>query len=971
MPHVDDGDILSSPGRFVEEIGPPWENDPDYDPCEEDPPDYPPDFWAPEDPPEEDPPYDPWADYDPDFDPHEPDPEYDPWAEYDPESESGAGRRTRAGLHLVSCDSEWDHLAGWLSTTFSYGPHCVIYFRRKLPRPLKDRLREAGEREGVRVEFVRRSDATSLLRLFRKGCGLKGPVGLLNYYSPKDVEFALGWDALAPAIRRRQVRQRRSVTGRVGSVRLIDLFGWSNESLKKTAQALGVTMGEKELMDEYKSHMLDGLTEHPEDYLRYAVADAKILPQIRERFVALLDAIRTDCLGLGPNHRPEFLPTTLGSLVARLLEEWVSSRAGDRLRDFELACRKLGYLDPDDDDLEANREAWSRVFSRPGVPPCSEDARAVRSARYWVTALNAGGVRWWAAQPPATRSECHLALVAGGRCNNESPYSCAVGPGADVDIAGCYGEALAGLTFPVGVPSVCSYSSVDAEPTLGDWLAKHDSDLVDGLWFAVVHGQVPFGQDLIYSKLVHPGGIARASGLDGEDARIPDRMALLRKEIVNGVITADVLKTLRAVCSNKEWAGLSSLKVRTAAAYRKSNRCEDVAEWVDAVLSDPVSAAPETRFDRNTDRRSRKWVGVPLSGFVGKLSERRKEAKRCAADAHLSAEERARWAGLEKVLKLIINTVYGVLASRFFGVGNTALANNITAKARVGVWMVAKALGLRQSITDGGMYTPSAVPHWRGKNPGLATLAKMWEWADYDKGRTLKPLPGCGGVLPGRKTLDELAEEHVRSFWGPYGLTMPFRLEHKATFHRAAYWSKGDTMMLLTADNGWGLPDGHRLPKLRGKERVKRDGVKEHPTFALMNAILDDSDEFPAGRRYTKGGILKIGRYLLAQETNGYQDLKHLRPGDTLPDKEFVARYNNAHFPVDDEAEFLRRANRRPVDHGRPVEWFERYAPMGIAAVLRHMAGGRLGKVDWDEDRARNVPPRSPDFRQKGGDGGV
>src|SRR5205823_6636686 len=157
-------------------------------------------------------------------------------------------------------------------------------------------------------------------------------------------------------------------------------------------------------------------------------------------------------------------------------------------------------------------------------------------------------------------------------------------------------------------------------------------------------------------------------------------------------------------------------------------------------------------------------------------------------------EARARAAGLDGLLKLLVNTLYGVLASRFFPVGNSVLANTITARARVGVWMVAKALGLRQTITDGGIYTPGAVCAFRGKRPGLDTLSRAWDWHAPRRGRCHAPLGGLdwAGPWPALAEVDELAAGHVACFWAPYGLSLPFRLEHKTTFRSGAYWSKGD-----------------------------------------------------------------------------------------------------------------------------------------------------------------------------------
>jgi hypothetical protein len=841
---------------------------------------------------------------------------------------------------FIATDSEWDARRagrgedGWLSTVFVYFSLVVVYFRDDLPGEVRTRLEAEAGRLGCEVRFVSRADDTNLLETARLELNVNlGQAEMLTYFSPKDVEYAVGWKLFKKAIEGGKVRQRRRLSGSVAGARLHDLFGWSNCSLSAFARTLGANMTNKTSLDDLKGNMARALYERPEEYLRYAVEDAVVLLELRERFVNLVNEVRRDCLGQDFPLPTENVPRTLGALVASLLEEWVESRAGDRVEDFRLACRKLGYLDPDAEGHVEQREAWQECFS--SQCPDLIATFKVLNARYAVTALNAAGVRWWATRPPATDSACHLALVQGGRCNNELPFSCATGPGADIDVVGCYGEALGEMTFPVGVPSVWSFTSVDSQPTLGHWLALHEHDLVDGLWVAAVHGRLPFSQDLLYSKLCKPGNIARAVETEGrEDRNIPADFAMLRREVVNAIITADVLKTLRAVCTNSEWAALKELKVTAAAAYRARDRVEDVPTWIDTVLGNRKLAQPVTIPDSPKDRRPRTWVGLNLGGFVGKLVRRPKEAKRLAQDESLPPQERERYSGLGGVLKLLVNTTYGVLASRFFNVGNTVVANNITARARVGVWMVAKALGLRQTITDGGIYTPGAVPTFSGKRPGLDVLSRAWEWRDAKRTRTYKPLPGCEGDLPDLPTLDRLAEEQVREFWTPYGLTLPFRLEHKCKFLRAAYWSKADNALLLE--------DGKREYKLRGKERNRRDDRKLHPTYDFLDAILDGKDDFPADLTYTKGGILKVGRYLQALNSNGYENLKGLRPGDSLPDEVHTARYSDNHMPVDDEAGYRRRKNRKKAHRGKPVPWFERYGPQGIAEFLRKVGNGGL-----------------------------
>jgi hypothetical protein len=70
--------------------------------------------------------------------------------------------------------------------------------------------------------------------------------------------------------------------------------------------------------------------------------------------------------------------------------------------------------------------------------------------------------------------------------------------------------------------------------------------------------------------------------------------------------------------------------------------------------------------------------------------------------------------------------------------------------------------------------------------------------------------------------------------------------------------------------------------------------------------------------------------------------LQGLRPGDNLPETTYLARYNNAHMPVQTEGDYQKRRNRKKVHRGKPVPWFEKYGPGGIRAVHRGMERGDL-----------------------------
>ena len=685
--------------------------------------------------------------------------------------------------NAVATDSEWDyHLKDtrygpWLSTTFvSPGGAVEVYVRDDLPSDICQRLRDEARRRGVTLyPFPRFDDAPllwgslpDLVEGYNRGLGGENPrpdddpplpkVSLLFYFSPKDVEYALGWDAWRKAIETRRVRQYNHLSGTVDQwVRLRDLSGWpGKERLATFASAVGVPMEAKGSMDPYKSNMVRGLLESPEEFLRYAVEDAKALLQVYQRFVSLFRQIEEQ-LGFPADQcwTGENIPLSCGRLVAETFQRWATLQAGGLADAVRFCCNKLGYLDRDQRAYEKHREDRAALVAAVRSPEqftdittdpvLSETLKRHDRARYAFTARNGCGVRWWASQR-AIETAPFNALVHGGRCNNERPDQYGTGPGADIDIVGCYGDALRSLTYPIGLPTVWSWQPNEKPRALGRWLDRHGEELVDGLWTCTVSGALPFEQDLLVSCLVKVESIRRAADPDGGD--IPHDMVLLRREVKNSIITSDLLKALRQVATNKEWAALMKLEVVTATAYLRQHRRDAAESWCREVMA-ALDDASVVRLEAGTpgDKRSRAWYAVPLEGFIGTLV---KERKRCKHIARESADEQERREaeGKRRVLKLMVNTLYGSLVCRHFAIGNTVVANNITARARLGVWMLAKALGLRQTITDGGIYQPAAVPHLKpdAKCPGLDTLSRPEAWARPKLGRTVGPLGGACGT---------------------------------------------------------------------------------------------------------------------------------------------------------------------------------------------------------------------------------
>ena len=190
--------------------------------------------------------------------------------------------------------------------------------------------------------------------------------------------------------------------------------------------------------------------------------------------------------------------------------------------------------------------------------------------------------------------------------------------------------------------------------------------------------------------------------------------------------------------------------------------------------------------------------------------------------------------------------------------------------------MMSKALGTRQSITDGGIYDPRNVCYFGGKKkPGLDTLSRPWEWCDPNRMRWHRPLKGWDwSTSPtytkdrdDRKEMDGLVQRHIRKFWEHYGLEFPFDVEHKCFFERAAYWGKGDYAIQLP--DGYPFEEGQTNPvyRLRGRKGPPETGGGCHPSFLLLDSILAGSDEFPIGDGVPHKSILTITRVQAASRS--------------------------------------------------------------------------------------------------------
>ncbi len=357
----------------------------------------------------------------------------------------------------LATDSEWDNtqVDRWVSTQFSFPDgQELIFIRSDVPEEVKRRLVDTEMNAGVQLVFRFCDDGSILLQDALRLAGFDDvrEVRLLTFYSPKDLEFAVGWNALTIAIDKNKVRQRHNLSGTIElanlKVYIKDISGWAGKtSLNTFASALGITMQSKSVMDEYKSHMMDGLLAHTEDFLRYSLDDARVLLDCQTLFLRLFNEVQRDCLGLDEDWEADSIPMTLGSLVASTFQGWLYRRGHKDVVNY--AIRRLGILDQDDRRFKRNQWAFWQTLRKYRSPESviqaidrdEGDLKVFLHAKFDSTGMDACSVKTWADRPTTTTLPFN-ALVHGGRSNNELPFDCELDDGADIDISGWFSTVV-------------------------------------------------------------------------------------------------------------------------------------------------------------------------------------------------------------------------------------------------------------------------------------------------------------------------------------------------------------------------------------------------------------------------------------------------------------------------------------------------------------------------------------------------
>lgn len=723
---------------------------------------------------------------------------------------------------------------------------------------------------------------------------LPDKLDVIMYYSPRDVEGMIGakvWRYLLSGKDddglevKSPISQMRNLCGEfeLAGTKFVlkDWFGSFGTSLDKAFEMVGVTPIGKGKAEEYakrnpgwsKADMGTWFREEPQEAAYYVLGDTYDLIEMVNKRIDQVNQIIAEALNEpGVEVKPftySKFPRTSGKLVAETFERWVIAKYPELYRATLLLTDTANDKQWKElEEILADRSKLSTAGNR------------IKRLESTVPGMAAGRIDSYILLSKRGSTGVYNSVVNGGRCVNEepkeNPYQQRLRNVINTDNASCYGTGLLSFDQPFGLPTIYERCKDDKEITLGGFLRKHKSELVPGLYQIIVTGKLEFEQDLVQSKYgltttkierkiifnFDDIDFSNPKDLSMELAHIDGDFRLTNRELECAIITSRDLEIIEKVSSNTELKGWMGLKVLTASYYPRSLEVSH-SRFIEIIEN------PKTRGGKKAsgDTRTRNWCRIPWREFVGKFIQIRKQYK---------TQSQAKgdvYDLLQTAVKLFVNTTYGDIAAPFFILGNTIVANNITAKARCGAWQMSKGLLGVQSITDGVLFSWERIARLKTelssfRKPSFHTLANRERFMECRNVETTS-LPGGdwyerlretdkGVLAASQKELDKAILDHLETFWKVYDLDYQYGIESKygETAREAVYFGTSDYLLFDCVYTDTKTADGvNYLMKVRG---AKHD---DHPKKLWMWHLLDP-DKYPLPYPdYTETSLLKVGEF--------------------------------------------------------------------------------------------------------------
>ena len=293
---------------------------------------------------------------------------------------------------------------------------------------------------------------------------------------------------------------------------------------------------------------------------------------------------------------------------------------------------------------------------------------------------------------------------------------------ADLDLKSCYATALTAMSLYLGQPVHLTFKY--DKPTV-----KQVVDLIEKkqipkeAWGLRVSGKLDKATNTLilsdstfdnskciltdYKRYAMPCDIdLEAESLNLIDAEKPSEPAaiskVLTKEINHGYLTLATLTALSDL-PVEQFEEFLQLKVDAVMYYEPSTYCHSVDELLEKrnlLFENTIEEFLTENLQKSTITKvtkSNACLVFPIAEYykvVALLRAKMKKAKK----------------PVQEILKLVLNSTYGILASLVMKVNNPIAANWITSCARAAAWRMCNALNGFNPITDGSAFNVKNVP---------------------------------------------------------------------------------------------------------------------------------------------------------------------------------------------------------------------------------------------------------------------
>ncbi|WP_026730757.1 hypothetical protein [Fischerella sp. PCC 9605] len=600
------------------------------------------------------------------------------------------------------------------------------------------------------------------------------------------------------------------------SIELIDICAMQGgKGLKTYLQNVGLPTDDKTVWNwEKNNNPLDFLIQKPKAFIPYIRGDVRYLKTVHDKTIEFYNDIAST-VGVQPSND---WGLSTGKITARIASEWLAARPNVIL--------------PTQDNSE-------------NIKPL-----------YWYNRLASPEAMKQLSHLVGNQALLYLGMTDGGRCVKErSTIDALDGVLVDIDINGCYGNGLKNQIFPIGNPSIIKFPI-----NFSDWEKTYSKYLIPGLWVARISWKdAPFKQDLLLSKEEkaftswdwYQSHFAENNS--DADKQYDASMYMSTNQVHMAAFNHDLYQIILNYTANSELAWIrENARIECFAYYDKRDE-------IDKVTPEMCEMKSIKELGLNGLTWCTKWARVELKDLAGTLIDRRathknkvklynkyfgKDNKDATAN---DIPERQVIDGIEftktdwlyqnsvqEFIKLIVNTIYGCIASSYFagdgtGISNFIVGNNITARARTLAWCMAKGLYSLMSITDGGVFDVNKVAFYKAKSLDIFTNLGFENFKGSNRQRVveIKALyshnilqnESMFNILDKNNHVQDLAWQHLKQQFGELDIFKydQFSFEVKKLYTESQIRNKSD-YRLYNSVNGETNTKIRGLSKKNGKD---------------------------------------------------------------------------------------------------------------------------------------------------------